>query len=259
MSVATVDTLSILAANDLLPADRVAAFLTGSLVRGWGNATSDMDAYLVVREPWTRPAESTSRISGAPGEVPVAVFYEGDRRWDVEVWRDEQVDDLLHRVSWPEFEAGRTSRETLTRPDVAFIQRLSHAVAADGEEWVRRRVAEFEASAIRAIIATHALHQLDLLVEDVLGMLAIGDTASATLAARYAFAYAVEALLASEGEFHEQEKWRARRVAAIQPSTLTYDHYWATETMREYDPDAPHVWIEGVLRTCQSIANEVSL
>ena len=44
------------------------------------------------------------------------------------------------------------------------------------------------------------------------GQLEAGDVHSAVLSSKFALGWAVEAVLASHGEFHEQEKWRARRM-----------------------------------------------
>lgn len=250
---------SVLRERGLLPPGPVAVYLAGSLVRGWGNATSDLDVYVIVREPWLEETTNSQHVSVAPGTVPVEAFDLDGRRWDVEYWLESQVDELLDLVSWEAFESGRTTAGSLTPYEVAFVQRLSFSLVVDGEEWVERRAREFEASAIKAMIATYALYEFDLLTEDAVGMLGNGDVESAVLAARLAFGWAVEALLASAGEFNEQAKWRARRMRSVAPPGLGFEEYWDIETMRHFDPAAPGRWVEDVLRTCQSIVSEVKL
>jgi HEPN domain-containing protein len=162
-------------------------------------------------------------------------------------------------VSWDAFESERVSPESLTKCEIAFAQRLPFSLVAEGHDWVKRRTAEFDSSAIRTMLATKALYQLDLLSEDALGMVEAGDTESAVLAARQAFGYAVEALLCSHGEYTEQDKWRARRLRSVAPAELEYEEYWELETMRGFDSAEPGAWVERVLRVCQRIANEVQL
>lgn len=251
--------LDVLAEQNLLPDQHNAVYLAGSLVRGWGNSLSDLDVYVIVPEPWSRPAAEVGSVSVPPGRVPIHGFVSDGRRWDVEYWTEQQVDDLLELVSWPSFETRRGRAESLTKHEIAFMQRLAFADVVTGADWVRRRKAQFEASAVRTMIASRALYECDLFAEDAVGMLEAGDVDSAVLAARYGFGCAVEALLASHGEFNEQEKWRARRMRAVSPPELSFEDYWALETLRDLDPEAPGTWVETVLTVCQDIANEVKL
>jgi hypothetical protein len=251
--------LDVLAEQGLLPDRLHAVYLAGSLVRGWGNPLSDLDVYVIVDEPWTRSDAEVGSVSVRPGFVPIHGFVSDGRRWDVEYWSEQQVDDLLALVSWPSFESRRGRAESLTTHEVAFMQRLAFAKVISGAEWVRRRTNEFATSAVRTMIASRALYEFDLFAEDAVGMLEAGDTDSAVLAARYGFDHVVEALLASHGEFNEQAKWRARRMRAVSPPELSFEDYWALETMRDLDPDSPDDWVKTVLRVCQDIANEVKL
>lgn len=259
MIVTPPECLSVLGERRLLPAARSAVYVAGSLVRGWGNARSDLDVYVVTTDPWPGEASSVSHVSVSPPTVPTHAFEVGGRRWDVEYWLERQVDALLDAVAWEAFESGRGSAASLSKHEIAFMQRLPFSLVVEGSEWVARRSREFDASAVKTMIAVEALYQLDLLAEDAVGMLAAGDTESAVLAARQAFGYAIEALLASHGEFNEQEKWRARRMASVAPGGITFGKYWEIETLHGFDPRAPGAWVEDVLRTCQKIATEVAL
>ena len=251
--------LELLAEHELLPAAPEAIYLAGSLVRGWGNPSSDLDVYVIVPEPWNRGDAETGPVSVAPGTVPIHAFIAEGRRWDVEYWTDSQADELLGLVSWASFEAGRARAESLTTHETAFMQRLAFADVVTGAEWLSRRARQFDDAAVKTMIASRALYELDLLTEDAVGMVQAGDLHSAVLAARYAFGAAVEALLASHAEFNEQAKWRARRMEDVAPAELTFEDYWAIETMRDFDPTAPEKWVEDVLRVCQHIAGEVQL
>jgi hypothetical protein len=251
--------LAQLAERGLLPADRLAVYVAGSLVRGWGNATSDLDVYVVTPQRWQPEPGCPYLPAAATADVPVAVFYVGDRRWDVEYWSEPDIERLLDTLSWEAFESGRTSSVKLPKDDIAFVQRLTRPLVVEGEDRIQRWEKQFTDSAIRTMVATYALYVLDHLTEDAVGMLGNDDPTSAVLAARQALGYAVDALLASHGEFSDQPKWRARRMAELTPAELPFDDYWNLETMRTYDPDAPQVWVSEVLRACQDIADEVQL
>ena len=247
-----------LAANDALPDSWLAIYLAGSLVRGWGNPKSDLDVYVITSEPW-RGGRVADEVSVTAGIIPVQAFYVGDRRWDVEFWTDLQVDQLLDYAAWDQFESGAAKGSTLTATEIAFANRLSRCQVIDGADWVSCRAKQFAGSAMKSIIVAEILDNVDGLAEDAVGMVEAGDYVSATIAARYAFDAAVDALIASLGDYERQIKWRGRRLLEMKPSELPFEKYWRIATMRDYDQAAPEKWIRGVLHSCQEIAQAVSL
>ncbi|HXS66138.1 MAG TPA: hypothetical protein VN767_25065 [Streptosporangiaceae bacterium] len=247
-----------LAANEALPETWLAIYLAGSLIRGWGNPKSDLDVYVITAEPW-QGGRVADEVSVTAGIVPVKAFYVDGRRWDVEFWADRQVDRILDYAAWDKFESGASKGSSLTATEVAFANRLSRCHVIDGAEWVSDRAKQFEASAMKSIVVAEVLDNVDGMVEDAVGMIEVGDYVSATTSARLAFDAAVDALLASLGDYERQVKWRARRLLEMRPSQLSFDQYWQVATMRDFDQAAPEKWIRSVLQSCQELAQAVSL
>lgn len=245
--------------NDLLPPSYEAVYAGGSLVRGWGNARSDLDIYVIVDEPWPGKDPQIDTVSLDPDSIPVEVIYVDDRRWDIEYWLDRQVDQLFAKIGVEQFESVQPAGKRMMAPEVAFLQRFAHAAPVDKDEWLLERKRQLDASPLHSIMALRALHQMDIYTEDVVGQLAAGDVDSAVLSAKLAFRWGIEALLSSHGEFGESTKWFARRFRAAQPTELSFDEYWALETMQTFDPTAPEKWVKEVLRTCQKIASEIDV
>nr|WSX51416.1 hypothetical protein OG409_22215 [Streptomyces sp. NBC_00974] len=240
----------------LLPASWVCVFEAGSLVRGWGNASSDVDLYVISEEPWTGRDASRHPVPLTPSVVLGEETFVGPMRWDIRYWTRGQVEQVLAKASWAAFEQGP---EELSLREVQLLDRLAFGVPAGGGEQLARWRAEAEASAFRSIVAARILNMADSRVEDAVGQLEAGDLDSAVLSARAAFHYTVDALLASEGECGPGEKWRARKLRATAPAVLPFDTYWALETMRSFDPDQPGLWINEVLTVCRGIAMEVDI
>lgn len=251
--------LSELTERSLLPDERHAVYLSGSLVRGWGNPTSDLDVIVVAGAGGIPQTNGSRPATVTPGRLPVHSFYVGERRWEVEYWTLAQVAELLDAVSWERAEAGQVDLDKFTRADIAFAQRLPHGVVVEGEDWAAEHANAFGESALRSLVAERALEEYDRLTEDVVGMIAADDPYSAALSARLAFGYVVEALLAHHGEYSEQVKWRARRMLAVEPAELAFDDYWEIETMRAYTPATAADWAESVLRLCHDIVCEIEL
>jgi hypothetical protein len=246
--------------HGLLPASYEAIYAAGSLVRGWGNERSDFDVYVIVTEPRESETAQIDSVALHPDSLPVESFYADDgRRWDVEYWLESQVDQLFAKVSADQLESIQPAGKRMMDPEVAFLQRFSHAAPIDKDEWLEERKRQLDATPLDSVMALRALHMMDIYTEDVVGQLAAGDVDSAVLTSKIAFRYAIDALLASHGEFGESAKWFARRFRAANPPELDFAEYWAFETMRSFDPEAPEKWIEEVLILCRRISSEVSV
>jgi hypothetical protein len=245
--------VAMLAAEGLLPDQYHAVYLAGSLVRGWGNDSSDLDCYVVTDIGWESPTAQRSEVDLEPHHVLTESRYLSTRRWEIQYWLDRQVDQMLAKVTDVNREA------EITRVDAVFLRRLGYATPEAGSVWLERRREQVAASRITTVVAANALQSMDVCVEDAFGQLTAGDLDSAVISARLAFGYAVEAALADRGEFEESAKWRARRMRVANPSALPFAQYWAIETMRDFDPAAPGTWVRHVLEICQHIAMEVNL
>lgn len=185
-------------------------------------------------------------------------FFEAGQRWEITYWSDSQIDQMLDKVSWRAYEAGAVAEDALSRREELSLTRLVNCLPLIGEEWigaVRTRIAE---SALRSFVVARSLGDADDAVEDALGQMESGDLQSATISARMAFGHSVDALLEGTGEYgSHMPKWRANRFKAAAPSMLSFEDYWAIETMRGYAPADPRAWINHVLTICQDISMRV--
>jgi hypothetical protein len=86
------------------------------------------------------------------------------------------------------------------------------------------------------------------------------DFDSAVLSARKALGRTVDALLESEGHFGARTpKWRAWRFRDSRPKALSFEEYWALETVRPFDPDDPQTWVNLVVQRCTDLTLEVEI
>jgi predicted nucleotidyltransferase len=247
-----------LAARDALPAHACAVFVAGSLVRGWGNAASDLDVYVIGGERPDGPGLSRAPVVLRPDTVPIRTMQVGERTWEIEYWTRDQVEQIFDKISWAEFDRNQTAGDLLSGYERAFLERLSHAVGVTGEDWLTENRDRLRRSALGPILVSRALGEVDRLIEDAVGQLESGDLHSAVLSARLALGFAVDALLATCGEYNQSPKWRARCLRAVEQDVLPFDRYWHVETMRDYRPDDPGPWITEVIDLCWGISMEAS-
>jgi hypothetical protein len=244
----------------LLPQPCLSAFIVGSVTRGWDNGASDYDINLICEQPWPAQEGMEGLVGLDPPVVPVVILHVDGRRWEVKYWLDTQVSQMLAKVSWAAFEGTRLAGQTLTDTEEVFLERLSTCVPLAGEDWVAKRRAEIADSAFGAVVVTRTLARADSFIEDAIGQLAARDLESAVISAKMAFSHLVDALLESVGEYgFYTPKWRARRMRAAAPGAITFEDYWAIETMRGYDSADPGAWVSSVIRTCKVLSMKIEV
>lgn len=251
--------LAELADQGLLPDTYLCVYAAGSLVRGWGNETSDLDLYVVTPTPFAGAGADFHPVALEPDRIPVAVPRFGALRGDVEYWTTGQYEQLMEKISWAEYRSERDTGATVSQFERDCLVKLGHAIALDGEDWLAERQRTLAGSAFGRTIAARSLDLADTFAEDALGQLSSGDPESAVLTAKLAFGYAADALLAHHGEFGTTAKWRSRKYRAAAPEALPFDQYWDIETMRDYDPAAPGRWIEHVIGCVRRVSMEVEV
>jgi hypothetical protein len=245
-----------LTARKLRPADVRAVYVGGSQARGWSHALSDTDVFVVSADRWEGAVTELQQVTVEPDTVPVAEIYVDDQRWELRYWQETQIDQLVERMSWEAFEAGRIAPSPV---ELVCLERLMHPLPVGGERWLAARRRAIADSALQAFLTTRALARADASVEDVVGLLESGDVRSAVLAAQVAFVNLVDAVAASHGECGQEWKWRDKRMHLLNPAVLPYDEYWDIATMRCYDPDKPEAWARHVVDVCRRVSGVVPI
>lgn len=245
----------------LLPADSVSSLLVGSSARGWSNARSDHDVYVITANEWIPKTCEVETIAVPldPPLVRAVTFHHQSKRWEVTYWAEQQVEQMLAKVSWTAYEEGQSAAASvLSVREELLLGRLASARPLTGETWLKDTRRRLTASAFRSFLVVRSLGEADDAVEDALGQMEADDLDSAVLSARIALGHSVNALLESHGDYDSHTpKWQANRFRATAPEVLTFDRYWSLETMRDFDTDNPHDWIMSVLAICQDIAMRV--
>lgn len=246
--------------HGLRPADTIAVFASGSMVRGWHNPTSDLDVHVVTEQVYESSVGERAYVALEPNTLEHEQIFVDGRRWDVEYWSQSQVDQLLSKVSWESYADPAAPWTKASRDEIGMLQRLPYAVEAVGDGWLEQIQNRLAKSAHRTILVGTSLRVADAFVEDAVGQLEAGDHHSAVLTARMAFQNTVDALQAQHGEFGSLwPKWRARRMSLVESPVLTYDQYWEVESMANYRSDDPVAWVTETLEACRRISMDLEV
>jgi hypothetical protein len=230
------------------------------MVRGWRNETSDLDVHVVTEQIYESSIGESAHVALQPHTLQYEQIFVDGRRWDVEYWSQSQIEQLLDKVSWESYEAPDAPWATASRAEMAMLQRLPYAIAAEGPGWLENVKNRLDRSAHRTILVGISLRVADGFVEDAVGQLGAEDYHSAVLAARVAFEHTVDALQASLGQFGSLwPKWRARRMSLVESPLLTFEQFWQVESMAAYRDDDPAAWITETLEICRRISMELDV
>jgi hypothetical protein len=187
------------------------AFLTGSLVEGFGNANSDIDLIVVGAAPDpSAPAGAVDRRFDF-GDVVVELSHVGEERIDVESWPRDRVERLVAAahglrdggaggLDQYAFKLLHQLRVGIPVAGHRAMEELRFSIPWDDVAERLRRIAE-------AAYVGHA--------EDAAGAVKSGDAATAMVTSRSALGCAVDCLVAAHGHTNPQPKWRYRKLAAL--------------------------------------------
>lgn len=245
--------------HGLLPDSVLAVFIGGSTARGWEHARSDTDLYVISTALWQGESNGFNSVGVDPSAVPTNVTYVDGRRWELRYWLDDQVDQVMAKVAWDQFEHVDSTAEMVNSYEAALLGRIDSALVVEGADWVRDRRKQVAASAFRSMFTLRFLTAADRCVEDALGMLEAGDPQAAVGCAQMALMRAADALTVNAGEYSMEEKWRTRRLKAVNPPLLPFDRYWEMITMQSFDPQRPEEWVMAVVTLCREVALDVEI
>jgi predicted nucleotidyltransferase len=243
-----------LLALERLPQDSsdLCIFLSGSLVEGLGNNTSDIDLYVIGE---ARP--SGPLVIRKKNAFCISKHVYGERRVDVEFWSlagaTELADKLDHIVVDRDLDAFECEA-------VDFMHRLKVGLPLSAQKTFEHWKTRFNFPKLLQYQKARARLNLEDMLEDVAGMLARPDLESAFIRSRDLLDEMVIYSLRSLGESNPKMKWRMRLLQKYQDADLAR---WVSEqfwTLQYPDAHAlrsdPHTLLAHV-DACRRVAAKV--
>ncbi len=192
-----------------------AAFLTGSLVEGFGNVLSDLDILVIVGKKSDCTMSSPS--SGAPVK----------RRVDLEVWEHTEVDDAILNLGKMNV-SGEGFPGVMKEKELDLLHRLRIGIPLYNPEAACTIQARIDTDKLCTYLAIYFQAHFRRMLEDAMGALQSEDFDTAFFNARSTLEYALDAYLAFCGETNIRAKWRTKKLLKHAPSL--FEPYWNFET-----------------------------
>jgi uncharacterized protein involved in tellurium resistance len=236
-----------------IPVERVAleiittpedvAFVSGSIVEGFGNENSDLDLFLVRSwgEVTADPRLVLATVGLGETYIDYEVYNEANMAALAALINGTDVNDFRAVWSLPISRLDLYYRVAIAEPayNPEGLERLKQAFSKDG--------AAARLAAWAGLRSAHAMRQARVL-------LGLGDGRHAYVAAQNACGYAVDSVMAREGEAYPNLKWRFEKVRRrFGVDSDLYQRAWSLKALG--DRSIPE-YIEAVAAFCRDVGME---
>jgi hypothetical protein len=196
-------------------------FLSGSLVEGLGNGSSDIDLYVIGEASPSGPI-----VIRKKNAFCISKHDYGGRRVDIEFWSASGADALAQKLA--SIVADR-DLDAFECEAVDFMHRLKVGLPLSAEQtllaWQRR----FDFPKLLSYQKVRARINMEDILEDVAGMLERADLDTALIRSRDLVDESVIYCLRGLGESNPKTKWRIRLLQKHLQNRLArivYEQYW---------------------------------
>lgn len=189
------------------------SWLSGSLVEGLGNPSSDIDVFAVV--PALDDAIPAIR-KGA--DHFVHVYFSNSRRIDFEYWSERAIESLRVKLSAaPIGDGTKNLLDYFSEHEVEFVHRLHIGIPILEEEGFRELQKSFDRSRLIGYLFENKRIYVDDAFDDTVGLMREGHLRSAAFRARVTLDFSVDMLLYAYGISNHKEKHRYRLFLRLLP------------------------------------------
>jgi len=230
----------------------VTVFISGSLLEGLGNKTSDIDLYVIG------PVQPNGELVISKKDfICIAKHRLAGRRVDVEFWQPQAVAELADRLS--SVVIGR-NLDAFECEEIDFLHRMKIGLPLLGapllEEWRRR----FDFTKLVRYMKHQASVNLRDVVEDLEGMLDNGDIEVAVIRCHDLLGDLCEYGLRCVGETNPKRKWGIKLLSKYPDSELARglkERYWQLQV-----PDGSRIRNDAeaareYIRACMTLAQDL--
>lgn len=182
--------------------------LAGSLIEGTGNHRSDIDAYVIA------PVPDDGRLSFSAVQVVAIRGLMVDIEY-VDPVALRRLTDTLAMFPSTEIRDQRPSATALSMAEAKVLHNLLLAHPIYGADVWCDKIRAIDAPSLARLLFDFCSVSIDMIQEDTLGFLEVGDSESGRTLLRMLRQYLGGAMLAAFGETNPAEKWRSLKLRRL--------------------------------------------
>jgi hypothetical protein len=195
------------------------AYVSGSLLDGFGNRGSDVDVFVITDEKPRSPTVYADEFS-------ITVDFAASRRIDYEYWSPRRVEALAEKQR--SIDLSGDFSPVLQFAERSFIHRIKIGAPILNPPVFERLRGGFDFARFQQYLVRDSIKQLDNALDDLCGLLEDEEWDVALFRARDVLGFAVDVWTAHRGITNPSPKWRLKKLRALPPeeaSQRVLDHY----------------------------------
>lgn len=229
------------------------AWVSGSLIEGIGNKSSDIDIYVAIDSSLVKDKRMHKE-----SEFYEEVYFSNSKRVDYEYWDSIEISKLAERLNQaPIFDDKKSILGYFSELEVEFIHRILVGVPLVNEHNFTNLQNMFNKNYLRVYLVKEKCINVDDAFDDTVGILDGGDIVSAAYRARFTVESSIDMLLYSYGITNGKEKHRYRfikQVANRYPETVPLiQNFWL---LSKHIPDREDKLLQ-YIHKCLSLSEDI--
>ena len=229
------------------PWKMVTSWVSGSLLEGLGNQSSDVDIFVLV----PHLSDELPATRRDPDHCTYA-FISDETRFDIEFWAEDNVCQLASkldsvRLDDPEF----NSNHYLKYWESEFIHRLAVGVPLVEQQNFCVLKGRFNIEKFSRYLLENCLRMFDDAFDDAVGMIASSQENCGALRARDAMCHAIDSLLYASGCTNDKAKFRSLKLRRLVDKFEPYRQYetafWQFQSVLPEETQHRRLYAERVL------------
>jgi predicted nucleotidyltransferase len=235
----------------------ISAWVSGSLVEGIGNPSSDIDIFVAV-EDFNEDLDYVRKEE----DYYINIYFTNSRRVDYEYWPLKRIESLSKKLmEAPISDETKNVLDYFPESEVEFMHRILIGIPIINEENFHRIRSQFNTDLLSQYLIENKRIYIDDAFDDTIGMLESGDIRSAAFRARYTLESSMDLLLFSYNITNHKEKHRIKHIKKLLSSHPHiwpyYKQFWKLATKMPDTDSALRDYIKEALRFTEDIVDDV--
>ncbi|UZW14826.1 hypothetical protein OSC52_02980 [Clostridium pasteurianum] len=191
-------------------------YLSGSIIEGFGNESSDVDLYIIYNEMDKKDIinqipDFGNTISDECDEFIKYHFEYDGKRFDCELWRIDQVIEIIEELNNIK-SLNDSGHHIISTSKLEFLHRLKIGVSIYNSHNFNKIKKSVNFLYLNLYTVLQMMYMQDRILEDVQGALLSKDIGTSFFSAKKLLKYAIHSYLAYFGETNISEKWIYRKL-----------------------------------------------